>query len=312
MQISTNNTIQSNVNSLAASPAPKSLSTVSKDSISSTIPPVFEASQSVKPQNRPAPSPTVTVQPKAQSANPQPKNSNIQNRLSEKSTNSEANRAEKISSKNTAEIIQNQSNPPFNEDETSTNKESTADKAIETKAADTQAIDIILEQKAQIETLAIRDREVRSHERTIRSAGGDLTGGSAVSFKEGPNGVKYATNVDIPIDTSSVKGNTEATIKKMRVVQQTALAPAESTSSDRATVTAATRILLQAQNDLVAEKSEARLNEEKQASEKRAELRSKQSAAIQVYTQLNAIGVETENSRDIEKLLPDLNLNVYA
>ena len=311
MQISattTNNTIQSDISIPVSTPVPKSQSTVSKDNVASSIPPVFETSPNVKSQNKPAPSPTVTIQPKQPSSTVQQKNSSTQIKPSEKTSSSETSSIKE----QTAERIQNQNSAALNEDEIIENKQFENNKTVETKTADKQAIDIILEQKAQIETLTIRDREVRSHERTIRSAGGDLTGGSSVSYKEGPNGVKYATNVDVPIDTSTVQGNPEATIKKMRVVQQTALAPAESTSSDRATVTAATRILLQAQNDLVAQKSETRLNEEEQASEKRAELRTRQSVAIQVYTQLNAIGVETENARDIESLLPDLNLNVYA
>ena len=310
MQISTNNTIQSDVSTLVSSPAPKSLSAVSKDSISSTIPPVFEASPSLKPRNQPSPSPTVAIQPKAPSVSTQVKNSSTHVKASEKATNSESN----IIKDQTAKRIQSQNNAPapVNENIINTNNEFEDSKKVDANRADKQAINIILEQKAQIETLAIRDREVRSHERTIRSAGGDLTGGASVSFKEGPDGVKYAASVDVPIDTSTVPGNPEATIKKMRVVQQTALAPAESTSSDRATVTAATRLLLQAQIDLVAEKTETMLNEEDRASEKRTELRSKQSVAIQVYTQLNAIGVEAENSKDIQSLLPDLNLNVYA
>ena len=289
------------------SPSPNSQSSVSVDNVKSTIPPVFEASQNAKPQNQPAPSPSPPVKQASPIQTKEPSNT-----VASRAPDTEAQQItadEPSIEEQQVNLRRHADSKQSSEKFSSTQQDDKPDIKI---TNDKAAIEILLEQKAQVETLAIRDREVRSHERSHRSTGGSLAESSSVSFKQGADGVKYASSGDVSIDVSPVEGDPLSTIKKMRVVQQSASAPAEPSASDRAVVTAATRTLVQAQNELVAQKSEGIRQDEAQASEKRATIRAQQNQAIKVYTQLNAIGVETENSKDIESLLPKLNLNVYA
>lgn len=84
-----------------------------------------------------------------------------------------------------------------------------------------------------ITELQKRDAEVRSHEQAHLSAAGQYAaGGASFSYTTGPNGKKYATGGEVPIDIA--KENTpEATIQKMRTVRRAALAPANPSATDR-------------------------------------------------------------------------------
>lgn len=88
------------------------------------------------------------------------------------------------------------------------------------------------EQKA-VEDLKARDQEVRRHEQAHKSAGGSLVrGGASYSYQKGPDGNRYAIGGEVHIDATEVKGDPEATIKKMQQVRRAALAPSEPSTQD--------------------------------------------------------------------------------
>ena len=85
----------------------------------------------------------------------------------------------------------------------------------------------------QISDLQQRDVEVRSHEQAHLSAAGQYAaGGASFSYTTGPNGKRYATGGEVPIDISKEK-TPEATIQKMRTIRRAALAPANPSGADR-------------------------------------------------------------------------------
>ncbi len=89
------------------------------------------------------------------------------------------------------------------------------------------------EQKAQIDALEKRDREVRDHEASHKAVGGNLASSPSFSLVRGPNGRLYAVAGEVRIDTSPVPGDPEATLRKALIVQRAALAPSQPSNADR-------------------------------------------------------------------------------
>jgi hypothetical protein len=107
------------------------------------------------------------------------------------------------------------------------------------------------EELQQIDDLKKRDREVRAHEMAHVVAGGSLVRkGASFSFKTGPDGVRYAVGGEVSIDTSEVKDDPQATIRKMQHVQRAALAPAQPSGQDRAVASSASQKASTAQAEL--------------------------------------------------------------
>lgn len=102
----------------------------------------------------------------------------------------------------------------------------------------------------QILQLASADRRVRAHEAAHSAAGGQYAGGPSYSYKQGPDGKRYAVAGEVPIDISPVSGDPEASIQKARVVRSAALAPADPSPQDRQVAAAAMRMEMKAQSDL--------------------------------------------------------------
>ena len=97
-----------------------------------------------------------------------------------------------------------------------------------------------LEQQNKIQKLRNTDREVRSHEQAhLAAAGGISKGGASFKFILGPDGQRYAVSGEVQIDTSSVAGDSEATLQKAQQIQRAALAPSEHSAQDRAVAMAA-------------------------------------------------------------------------
>ncbi|KAB2891668.1 MAG: hypothetical protein F9K32_03230 [Desulfobulbaceae bacterium] len=89
------------------------------------------------------------------------------------------------------------------------------------------------EEVKQLQQLKNRDREVRSHEQAHLSVAGSYArGGASYTYQKGPDGNRYATGGEVPIDVSE-EPSAEATIQKMRVIRRAALAPAEPSPADR-------------------------------------------------------------------------------
>ncbi len=112
------------------------------------------------------------------------------------------------------------------------------------------------EEKAAVEALKSRDREVRTHERAHAARGGQYAGQPKLSYETGPDGRRYATAGEVPIDASPIKGDPSATIDKLRVVKAAALAPAQPSGQDRKVAAIADAGIRAAQGELNAERSE--------------------------------------------------------
>lgn len=112
------------------------------------------------------------------------------------------------------------------------------------------------EEKAVVEQLKSRDREVRAHERAHATRGGQHAGQPKLSYETGPDGRRYATAGEVPIDASPVKGDPSATIDKLRVVKSAALAPAQPSDQDRKVAAIADAEIRKAQGELNAERAE--------------------------------------------------------
>jgi hypothetical protein len=114
---------------------------------------------------------------------------------------------------------------------------------------------VLAEQKI-INQLQSRDQEVRQHELAHASTGGSTTGTPSYSFEVGPDGKKYAVGGEVSVDLSSVSGNPQATITKMQKVHAAALAPANPSAQDTRVAASASRIILQAQSEILAQQAE--------------------------------------------------------
>lgn len=88
-------------------------------------------------------------------------------------------------------------------------------------------------EEQEVRKLKARDREVRAHEQAHKSAAGGLVrGGASYEYTTGPDGKQYAVGGEVKIDTSPVKGNPDATIRKAQQIQRAATAPAEPSAQD--------------------------------------------------------------------------------
>lgn len=107
-------------------------------------------------------------------------------------------------------------------------------------------------QLSVIEKLQSRDLQVRSHEMAHVSAGGQyVTSGVNFSYQKGPDGKMYAVGGEVGIDLSPIANNPQATIAKMMIVRNAALAPADPSPQDRSVAAAASSMLADAQTQLI-------------------------------------------------------------
>lgn len=105
------------------------------------------------------------------------------------------------------------------------------------------------EQQAQVRELQKTDAQVKAHEQAHKAAGGPYAGGIQYEYTTGPDGRRYVTGGEVPIDTAPVRGNPEATIAKMEVVKRAALSPQDPSPQDRAVAAKADAAKAQAQNE---------------------------------------------------------------
>lgn len=111
------------------------------------------------------------------------------------------------------------------------------------------------QEQRQIQELAKRDREVRSHEAAhVAAAGQYVTRGAQFSYTRGPDGKNYAVGGEVLIDTSPVKGDPEATLAKAEAVRAAALAPAQPSSQDRSVAVAAVSMAAQARAEILTQR----------------------------------------------------------
>lgn len=110
--------------------------------------------------------------------------------------------------------------------------------------------DLKVELTQQIQSLAKRDREVRTHERIHASLAGPYGDSPQFQFQRGPDGVLYAISGSVALDASPIPGNPEATERKARTIQRAALAPSDPSSTDRAVAARAASMGAQAQLEI--------------------------------------------------------------
>lgn len=102
----------------------------------------------------------------------------------------------------------------------------------------------------QLTELKRRDTEVKTHEQAHLSAAGQYAaGGASFSYTTGPDGKRYASGGEVPIDIGKEK-TPEATIQKMRTVRRAALAPANPSATDRSIAAQASAKEAQAMKEL--------------------------------------------------------------
>ena len=106
------------------------------------------------------------------------------------------------------------------------------------------------DERRQVEELKRRDAEVRAHEQAHAAAGGPYSGAPRFRFVRGPDGKFYAAGGEVSLDTSTIPGNPEATIRKMQQIKRAALAPQEPSAQDRRVAADAERKILQARQEI--------------------------------------------------------------
>lgn len=111
-------------------------------------------------------------------------------------------------------------------------------------------------QRREVQQLARRDDEVRSHEQAHAAIGGRYAGAPRYQYETGPDGQKYAVAGEVSIDVSKAQSPQE-TIQKMQTVRAAALAPAEPSSQDRRVAAEASQKILEARAELIRENAEA-------------------------------------------------------
>jgi hypothetical protein len=105
-----------------------------------------------------------------------------------------------------------------------------------------------------VSSLKQRDREVRAHEQTHRSVGGQYAGSIHLDFQVGPDGERYAVAGSTSIDVAPVQGDPAATLRKMEVVQRAATAPASPSGADHQVAARASQQAQRARAELAAER----------------------------------------------------------
>ncbi|PCI01934.1 MAG: hypothetical protein COB76_00060 [Alphaproteobacteria bacterium] len=130
-------------------------------------------------------------------------------------------------------------------------------------AKQTDSNELTESEEKQVQELKKRDQEVRTHEQSHKTIAGPYAGEIQYETQTGPDGKEYAVGGEVSIDASPVKGDPEATIRKMDIVIRAALAPAEPSPQDRAVASQAQAQRTEAQAELNedAQKSDVEENE---------------------------------------------------
>lgn len=107
------------------------------------------------------------------------------------------------------------------------------------------------QEQQQVLELKRRDSEVKAHEQAHLSAAGDLAQGRAsFDYETGPDGKRYAVGGEVNIDTSTVSGDPQATLRKAQQIRRAATAPADPSAQDRSVAAEASRMEAQARIEI--------------------------------------------------------------
>jgi len=98
-----------------------------------------------------------------------------------------------------------------------------------------------------------QDQDVRSQEAAHQEAGGSLVSGASYEYQQGPDGRAYAVHGAVSIDVAIVPGDPQATVARMRQVQDAALAPTQPSAQDERIAAEAGEIALTANQQIIAQ-----------------------------------------------------------
>ncbi len=116
--------------------------------------------------------------------------------------------------------------------------------------------------------LAERDREVRAHEQTHASIGGQYASAPSYTYERGPDGRMYAVSGEVKIDTSPIPNDPQATLEKAEIIQRAALSVAEPSSADRAAAADARAMAVEARAEMLQQEEEVSAAERENSDEK--------------------------------------------
>ncbi len=156
------------------------------------------------------------------------------------------------------------------------------------------------EQQLALSELQTRERAVRAAEISQAVLAGKYAGPPVYSYARGPDGQAYAVSGDVPIDVSPIPNDPEATLRKMQVVLQAAMASGAASPQDVRVAAQARAVAAQARAELAAAErqkevpaDDERLNSEKkpEAEDKPAEPRQKPAipSSLDLYRVLDAM-----------------------
>lgn len=107
------------------------------------------------------------------------------------------------------------------------------------------------QEQQQVQELKRRDSQVKAHEQAHLSAAGDLAqGGASFDYETGPDGKRYAVGGEVNIDTSTVSGDPQASLRKAQQIRRAATAPADPSAQDRSVAAEASRMEAQARIEI--------------------------------------------------------------
>ncbi len=103
---------------------------------------------------------------------------------------------------------------------------------------------------ALVRELQKTDQAVKAHEMAhLAAAGGYAKGGASFSYQRGPDGQNYAVGGEVQVDTGK-EATPEATIQKMQIIRQAALAPVDPSPQDQRVAAHATLQISEAFKEL--------------------------------------------------------------
>lgn len=110
--------------------------------------------------------------------------------------------------------------------------------------------------KAKLDKLKQRDRQVRQHEAAhIAASGGLAAGAPTYQYEQGPDGNRYAVGGEVQISVS--EGNTpEDTLSRANRIRSAALAPADPSPQDRAIAALASQMAAKARSEIAQESAD--------------------------------------------------------
>jgi len=141
------------------------------------------------------------------------------------------------------------------------NQDPFAQQSKKSEAKQKEEAQIKEQEDKEIQQLKKRDKEVKAHENAHKGAlGGYAAGGISLGYTTGPDGNRYATSGEVPIDLSE-ESTPQQTMQKAQIIRRAALAPNYPSSADRQIAAKAAQMALQAQRQIAEEAQQTQNNQ---------------------------------------------------